>query len=74
MRTFAGAYPDSMIAQQLLHDVPWGHITHLLDRVHVAQERDWYAEQALHYGWSRSLLLHHVTSDLRERPLAFAPR
>jgi DUF1016 N-terminal domain len=32
MRTFAGAFPTPEIAQQLLRDLPWGHITHLLDR------------------------------------------
>lgn len=67
MRTFAGTYPDPDFAQQLLRDLPWGHITHLLDRVPEASVRDWYAAQALTHGWSRSILLHHVESDLYAR-------
>ncbi len=67
MRTFAGAYPDAEIAQQLLRDVPWGHLTHLLDRVPDPEARAWYAGEAIAQGWSRSLLLHHVTGDLYRR-------
>jgi predicted nuclease of restriction endonuclease-like (RecB) superfamily len=67
MRTFAGAYPDREIAQQLLRDLPWGHITHLLDRVSDPAARDWYAREAVTQGWSRSLLLHQVEGDLYHR-------
>lgn len=47
MRTFAGAYPDPERAQQLLRDVPPGHIAHLLDRVDAPEARAWYAAKAV---------------------------
>ncbi len=64
MRTFAGAYPDPAIAQHLLRDLPWGHVMRLLDTVSDATERDWYARQAVEYGWSRAMLTHHIDSHL----------
>jgi len=64
MRTFAGAYPDLVIAQQVLHDLPWGHVMRLLDTVPDSVERDWYARQAVEYGWSRAMLTHHIDSRL----------
>ena len=64
MRTFAGAYPDPAIAQQVLRDLPWGHVMRLLDTVSDATERDWYAHQAVEYGWSRAMLTHHIDSHL----------
>jgi len=64
MRTFAGAYPDPVIAQQLLRDLPWGHVMRLLDTVPDAVEREWYARQAVEYGWSRAMLTHHIDSHL----------
>jgi len=67
MRTFAGAYPDAEIAQQLLRDLPWGHITHLLDRVPDPTARAWYAREAVTQGWSRALLLQQVARDLYRR-------
>ncbi len=67
MRTFAGTYPDAEIAQQLLRDLPWGHITHLLDRVPEPEARDWYAREAVAHGWSRALLLQQVAGDLYRR-------
>jgi predicted nuclease of restriction endonuclease-like (RecB) superfamily len=67
MRTFAGAYPTPEIAQQLLRDLPWGHITHLLDRAPDPAARAWYAAKAVEHGWSRSVLVHQIESDLYVR-------
>ena len=72
MRTFAGAYPEQTIAQQLLRDLPWGHITHLLDRVDDPEARTWYAAQAAEQGWSRATLLHHIDARLYLRQ-GYAP-
>jgi len=67
MRTLAGAYPDEAIAQQLLRDLPWGHMTHLLDRVSDPAARAWYAQQIVAHGWSRAVFLHHVDVGLYGR-------
>jgi len=53
MCTFAEAYPDTESAQQLLRDLPWGHLTHLLDRVSDLGASAWYAGKAVASSWSR---------------------
>jgi predicted nuclease of restriction endonuclease-like (RecB) superfamily len=67
MRTLAAA-DERPIAQQAVAQLPWGHVTTLLDRLRDDPAgRDWYAAQALRHGWSRAILTHHLTTDLRAR-------
>ncbi len=77
MRTFAAAYPGG-IAQQPVAQLPWGHLTVLLDKVSDPGERDWYAAAAVEHGWSRAVLTHQVGSGLLGRvggaPSNFAAR
>jgi len=67
MRAFAAAYSDPDFLQQVVAKLPWGHITHLLDRVHDPDARVWYTHAAIEYGWSRSILLHHIEGNLYVR-------
>lgn len=56
MRSFGEAYPDREKVKQLVSRLPWGHVIRLLQRVKEPRVRDWYAEQAIAEGWSRSIL------------------
>jgi predicted nuclease of restriction endonuclease-like (RecB) superfamily len=67
MQSFADAWPDSEILQQLAAKLPWGHNTLLLQSVKSASERQWYARQAIENGWSRNVLRHQIESDLFAR-------
>jgi len=67
MRTFAGAFPDETIAQQVAAQLPWGHTMRLLDAVPDPTERDWYARKAIEHGWSRAMLAHHIDTKLYGR-------
>lgn len=75
MRRFAEDYPDFSIPQQAVAELgsqavtllPWGHIFLLLDKIKAHAERDWYANQVLEHGWSRSVLNTHIKSGLYER-------
>ncbi len=49
MRSFAAEFPEP-IAQQPVAQLPWGHVTVLLDRLSDTAVRTWYAEQATHHG------------------------
>lgn len=51
MRGFAAAWPDPIV-QQPVAQLPWGHITVLLDKAETPDQRAWYASAALEYGWS----------------------
>ncbi len=67
MRTFAGAYPEETIAQQVAAQLPWGHIMRLLDTVPDPAARAWYARQAIEHGWSRAVLAHQIDARLYAR-------
>ncbi|MDJ0707215.1 MAG: PDDEXK nuclease domain-containing protein [Leptolyngbyaceae cyanobacterium MO_188.B28] len=67
MRSFAEAYPDQEIVQQLLHKVPWGHHVRLLDSVKDPQQRLWYIHQTIENGWSRNVLILQIDSGLYQR-------
>ncbi|HEV2645616.1 MAG TPA: PDDEXK nuclease domain-containing protein [Acidobacteriaceae bacterium] len=67
MRSFAEAWPESEVLQQLVAKLPWGHQTCLLDRVKDRATREWYLKAAVEHGWSRSVLVHQIASQLRER-------
>jgi predicted nuclease of restriction endonuclease-like (RecB) superfamily len=67
MRRVAAARPHEEVVQQLVGQLPWGHITVLLDRLDDQEIRNWYAAQALHHGWSRNVLEHHIRTDAHTR-------
>lgn len=66
-RAFAASYPDEEFVRQFLGQIPWGHNTVLLDKVHDLDERMWYVRQVIEHGWSRNVLIHQVESGLYER-------
>lgn len=66
MRGFAAAWPDPVV-QQPVGQLPWGHITVLLDKLETRRDRDWYAGAAVEYGWSRNVLLNMIMNRTLER-------
>ena len=66
MRSFAEAWPDPQILQ-LAAQLPWGHHMVLLDRLKDDQSREWYLRASIEHGWSRNVLTHHISTQLRER-------
>jgi predicted nuclease of restriction endonuclease-like (RecB) superfamily len=64
MRAFAEAWA---IVQQPVAQLPWGHNVRLLDLTKSADERLWYAEQAIRNGWSRNVLVMQIESGLFRR-------
>jgi predicted nuclease of restriction endonuclease-like (RecB) superfamily len=66
MRGFAAAWPDAIV-QQPVGQLPWGHITVLLDKLDTQGDRDWYAGAAVQYGWSRNVLLNMIMNRTLER-------
>jgi predicted nuclease of restriction endonuclease-like (RecB) superfamily len=69
MKSFAEAYPDMSILQQLLDNspLPWGHHVRVLDKIKDAEQRVWYIRAAHEHGWSRAILEHQIESDLYGR-------
>lgn len=67
MRAFAEAWPDEGFVQRSVAQLPWGHISRILDRVSDPDARRFYVDQALQHGWSRDVLVMHIDRDLHER-------
>lgn len=63
MRQFAAEWSAVEIVQQAVGQLPWGHITVLLDKLSDRPSRDWYAGQAVAGGWSRAVLLNQIKAD-----------
>jgi len=67
MRRFSGLWPDQLIVQQLVAQLPWGHNTVLMDRLSNDLDRQWYAQKSIENGWSRNVLVMQIESDLKGR-------
>lgn len=67
MRRLAGEWPADAIVQQAVGQLPWGHITVLLDRLDEHHLRDWYADAAAAHGWSRNVLEHQIKTSAHTR-------
>ncbi|MFH8756182.1 YhcG family protein [Streptomyces atroolivaceus] len=51
-------------AQQAAAQLPWGHLQLLMDKCKTRFELDFYAQHAVHHGWSRDRLTTHIRSGL----------
>ena len=58
---------DSKILLQVVGEIPWGHNIQLLSKVKDPLQRLWYARKTIEFGWSRSVLVHQIESDLYSR-------
>lgn len=67
MTTFAGAWAKGPIAQQAVAQLPWGHITVLLDKLATQESRLSYSVAAVEHGWSRNVLLNMIMNRTLER-------
>jgi predicted nuclease of restriction endonuclease-like (RecB) superfamily len=67
MRTFAEAYPDEQIVQEVLAQITWYHNIALIDKLKSLDERLWYAHKTVEQGWSRNALVLQIESGLYRR-------
>lgn len=67
MRQFAETYQDKEIVQQVVSQISRSHNIRLMQKCTSAEERFWYAQQAVQHGWSRNVLLHQIELWLFER-------
>ncbi|MDP8212238.1 MAG: PDDEXK nuclease domain-containing protein [Candidatus Zapsychrus exili] len=67
MRAFAVAYKDLAFVQQLAAQIPWFHNCTILDKVKGPLERRFYMQKIISNGWSRSVLVHQIESNLYKR-------
>jgi len=57
--------PDRKIDQ--LFQIPWGHNIAIYLKCKTISEAHYYVSNTIKYGWSRSVLVHQIESDLYSR-------
>lgn len=67
MRSFAEAWPDVSILQRSVARLPWRHQIVLLEKLTSADQRLWYAAEAVDEGWSSNILALQIDRSLHER-------
>ena len=67
MRALAETWPQEEIVQAVLAQITWYHNIALLEKLSTNEQRVWYAQKAVDFGWSRNILVHHISSNLYER-------
>ena len=67
MRQFASTYSDISIVQELLAQLSWYHNLTLIQKVKDDVTRTWYIYKTIENGWSQSVLVHQIESDLYSR-------
>lgn len=64
MKLLAQAFPAGVIAKQPVSQLPWGHIVRLLQMVKEPAMREFYIEQTISHGWSRSIMEMQIVQRL----------
>ena len=65
MKRLAEEYPDfNEIRAQAVRNLPWGHIVVLIQKITDHQMRDWYVNETIENGWSRSTLEKNIAQNL----------
>ena len=67
MAFFAQHCPNALFGQQPAAQLPWFHVVTLLTKLASPAEREWYAQQTVLLGWSRSTLEQNIKSRLQQR-------
>ena len=53
--------------RQLVAEIPWGHNLVIINKLRNAEEREFYINMILEYGWSRAILKVQIESGLYYR-------
>jgi len=58
---------DSLIGQQLVAQIPWGHNLIIMSKTQNHDQALFYVQKTIQNNWSRAVLAHHIESDLYAR-------
>ena len=50
-----------------LFQIPWGHNREIITKCNSIDEALFYVSQTIKHNWSRSVLVHHISSELMQR-------
>ncbi len=67
MKKFYNEYKDDAEIVQLVAQLPWTHNIILIEKAKDKTIRKWYMEQCVVEGWSKSVLIYQIDTDLYTR-------
>ena len=67
MRVFYKEYKDMQNLPVPLANLPWTHNYTLIEKIKDRKKRLWYAKKCFENGWSQTILIHQIDSDLYKR-------
>ena len=67
MRIFYNEYKDIQNWPMLLANLPWSHNYTLIEKIKDKKIRMWYAKKCFENGWSHTVLVHQIESNLYAR-------
>ena len=70
MKTFYNEYKDDEEFVQLVAQIPWKHNITLMQKVKNKEIRKWYMNRCLEDGWSDSILVYQIETNLYGRQVS----
>ena len=69
MKTFYSEYHDDLEFVHLGAQLPWKHNVSLIEKVKDKSVRKWYMEKCIEEGWSKSILIYQIDTNLYKRQI-----
>ena len=69
MKTFYTEYKDDSEFVHLGAQLPWKHNISLIEKVKDKNIRKWYMKRCIEEGWSKSILIYQIDTDLYKRQI-----
>jgi len=70
MKAFYEEYKDDEEILQLVAKLPWKHNITLMQNIKDKSIRKWYMEKCFEEGWSNSILVYQIDTDLYKRQVS----
>lgn len=70
MKSFYNEYKDDEEFVQLVAQLPWKHNITLMQKVKDKEIRKWYMNRCLEEGWSDSILVYQIDTNLYDRQVS----
>ena len=69
MKTFYSEYHDDLEFVHLGAQLSWKHNVSLIEKVKDKSVRKWYMEKCIEEGWSKSILIYQIDTNLYKRQI-----
>lgn len=69
MKSFYTEYKDNSEFVQLVAQLPWTHNIVLIQKIKNKSIRKWYIERCIEEGWSKTILLYQIDTNLYQRQI-----